>query len=68
MQSKEARWPASTILLALSGILLIGVGGGSGSVCVAAVDHHTGTVLRQQGRDGRADAPRSADHDGAAVG
>jgi hypothetical protein len=27
MQSKEAQWPASTILLALSGILLIGVGG-----------------------------------------
>jgi hypothetical protein len=44
------------------------LGGGSGSVCVAAVDHHTGTVLRQQGRGGRADAPRSADHDGAAVG
>ena len=42
--------------------------GGSGSISAAAVDYHTGTVPRQQGRDGRADAPRSADYDGAAVG
>ena len=44
------------------------ISGGPGSVYIAAVDHHTGTVLGQQGRDGCTDAPRPADHDGAAVG
>ena len=43
------------------------IDGGTGSACVAAVDHHAGAVLRQQGRDGGTDAPRPADHDCAAV-
>ena len=42
--------------------------GGLGSFDIPPIDDHTGTVLRQQGRDGRPDAPRSADHDGVAVG
>ena len=44
------------------------VRGGFGGFGVPAVDHHTGAVLGQQGRDGCADTPRPADHDGAAVG
>jgi hypothetical protein len=44
------------------------IGGGRGSVSVAAIDHDSGAVLCQQGRNGRTDTPRPADHDGAAVG
>jgi hypothetical protein len=44
------------------------VGSRTGSIAVAAVDHHAGAVSRQQGRDGRTDAARPADHHGAALG
>ena len=42
--------------------------GGPGSVGISAVDHHRSAVLGQQVRDRGTDAPRPADHDGAAVG
>ena len=42
--------------------------GGLGSVGISAIDHHRSAVLGQQVCDRCTDAPRAADHDGAAVG